>query len=338
MRAGDFASAWRIADRDLDAPRASGSGKHEGPRHLQKIWRGEDLNDRIVLVRCYHGLGDTVQFARFLPALARTARDVVVWCQPPLCRLIARIEGVSRVLPLHDGAPDVAFDVDIEIMELAHALHADADLVRMQAPYLVQEGRPATLPDHEGLAVGLVWRVGKWDKRREVPAVLIRTLLIPGVAAFSLQREVPAAEVADIGARDLSTAEIDQLVHTLRALDLVITVDTMVAHLAGALGCETWIMLHADCDWRWPAAGSMTYWYPRARLFHQRKPNDWNAVVAEVRDALHQRVGVTAPELRWRGPEPVLRGPPARAAASDGASDSPSEILPSAPGRSSRSR
>jgi hypothetical protein len=323
MRAGDFSRAWTIADRDLATVRVNGPAKHEGPRHLQKIWRGEDLSEKVVLVRCYHGLGDTVQFARFLTPLARIAREVIVWCQPELCRLIARVPGVGRVLPLHDGAPDAAFDVDIEIMELAHALRADRAMVDTRA-YLDPGCSPTMLPDHEGLSIGLVWRVGNWDKRREVPAKLVRALSMPGVAAFSLQRDVTRDEVAEIGAIDISTADIDQLANTLRALDLVITVDTMVAHLAGALGCETWIMLHADCDWRWPARGHHTYWYPRARLFHQRDAGDWSGVLADVADALRERVGALRSELRNRAEARMTACSrnAVREPAADGASDS----------------
>ncbi|CCD94279.1 conserved hypothetical protein [Bradyrhizobium sp. ORS 375] len=332
MRGQDFARAWAIADRDLSELRASGPPKHEGPRHLQKIWRGEDLADRVVLVRCYHGLGDTIQFARFLPALARIAREVIVWCQPPLCGLIARIPGIARVLPLHDGAPDVSFDVDIEIMELAHALRADRHDVSMRAAYLAPAGPPLALPARDAVSVGLVWRVGNWDKRRELPASLVRTLVIPGVAAFSLQPELPAAEVTDIGARDASSPDIEVLANTLRALDLVITVDTMVAHLAGALGCEAWIMLHADCDWRWPAWGCRTYWYPQARLFHQQSPGDWSGVVAEVVQALRGRVAaissgqtIRAESLRTAAGERAAPAP-----AIGAASDSPDESRPAA--------
>nr|WP_240535666.1 hypothetical protein [Bradyrhizobium sp. STM 3809] len=335
MRVQDFARAWSIADRDLSALRVSGPAKHEGPRHLQKIWRGEDLTDRTVLVRCYHGLGDTLQFARFLPALAAIAREVVVWCQPSLCGLIGRIPGVGRTLPLHDGVPDVAFDVDVEIMELGHALRAGADDVLMRRPYLAPAGEQVLLPELDALAIGLVWRVGNWDKRRELPSSLVRTLAIPGVVAFSLQPDVPAAEIAEIGASDVSAPDIEVLANMLRALDVVITVDTMMAHLAGALGCETWIMLHAECDWRWPAAGRRTYWYPQARLFRQDRQGDWCGVVAEVREALRTRVAAISPERRIRAEDPdrAVRASASPAPAAGAASGSPDESRPAASAR-----
>jgi hypothetical protein len=298
MRAGDFAAAWTIADRDLARLCKDGPPKHEGPRHLQRIWRGEQLAGRSVLVRCYHGLGDTIQFARFLPALKEIAHEVTVWCQSPLVGIVARVPGVDRVIALHDGAPEVTFDVDIEIMELPHALHAGRDLVEMRSPYLTSV-HPRSAPSREEpYAAGLVWRVGDWDKRREVPASTLRRLALPGIQLFSLQRDAPACDVASIGAVDISTPDVEVLASRLQNLDLVISVDTMVAHLAAALGRETWIMLHADCDWRWPAAGSRGYWYPHARLFRQHALGDWSNVIAEIRAALQSRVQ----ELRTTSP------------------------------------
>jgi hypothetical protein len=290
MRAGDFAAAWAIADRDLARLRKEGPPKHEGPRHLQRIWRGEQLAGKSVLVRCYHGLGDTIQFARFLPALKEIARKVTVWCQPPLVGLIAGVPGVDRVIALHDGTPEVMFDADIEIMELPHALRAGRDLIELRSPYLTSAD-PRSAPPREGpYAVGLVWRVGDWDKRREVPASALQCLALPGIRLFSLQRDAPPYDIASIGAIDISTPDVEILASRLQKLDLVISVDTMVAHLAAARGRETWIMLHADCDWRWPATGSRTYWYPHARLFRQRTLGDWSSVIAELRATLQARV------------------------------------------------
>jgi hypothetical protein len=325
MRAGDFASAWAIADRDLDRLRDSGLPKHEGPRHLQRIWRGEGLAGKSVLVRCYHGLGDTIQFARFLPALAGVARRVTVWCQPALVALIGRVPGVDMVLPLHDGTPDADFDVDIEIMELPHALRAGRELMEMRAPYLAPAGHWAERPFGGGsFAVGLVWRVGAWDKRREIPARLLSDLVVPGMQLLSLQRDVAPSEVAEIGARDISTSDIDLLASRLRQLDLVISVDTMVAHLAGALGCETWIMLHADCDWRWPAEAGRTYWYKQAKLFHQRTAGDWSGVVAEIRSSLQARLTALRPASSWgsQSLSPPSENSGARRPAADAGADS----------------
>ncbi|MDA9463273.1 hypothetical protein [Bradyrhizobium sp. CCBAU 53415] len=287
MRAGDFARAWTINDRDLAA--ASHPAKHTGPRHLQRIWRGESLTDKHVLVRCYHGLGDTLQFLRFMQPLRGVARSVTVWCQAGLLPLVERTRGVDRVLALHEGTPEADFEVDIEIMEVPHALKVGRERIEMRAPYLTLPPKSVASVDGDGLAVGLVWEVGQWDKRRAIPPGLLGRLAAPGVVLHSLQADVAQEELAQTGARDISTPDIAALGHLLRRLDLVICVDTMIAHLAGALGCEAWVLLHADCDWRWPASGCRSLWYPSLRLFHQRTAGDWGAVIAEVREALVQR-------------------------------------------------
>lgn len=293
IRGGDFERAWNIADADLARLRASDRGKHEGPRHLQRIWRGEELRDRCVLVRCYHGLGDTLQFIRFMAPLRGIAREVIVWCQPELMALLCRVDGVDRVIPLHDGAPEVDFDVDVEIMEVPHAIRAG---IHEFAPASLcldvsSAGGREPVISHQGrLAVGLVWEVGDWDKRRSIPPILFNDLLLDGIQLYSLQRRADPAVAAEIGAIDISTPDVVSLARRIQRLDLVLSVDTMVAHLAASLGSQTWIMLHSECDWRWPAAGERTIWYPSARLFRQRTAGDWKPVVQEIGSALRERL------------------------------------------------
>ncbi|MGY3468250.1 hypothetical protein ACVW0I_005121 [Bradyrhizobium sp. LM6.11] len=147
MRAGDFERAWAINDRDLTM--LAYPPKHTGPRHLQRIWRGEDLTGKHVLVRCYHGLGDTIQFLRFMRPLRDIARSVAVWCQSELLPLVQRAAGVDRAFALHDGAPDVDFEVDIEIMEVPHAIKARREHVEMRAPYVSLPPAVEPTPPHE---------------------------------------------------------------------------------------------------------------------------------------------------------------------------------------------
>src|SRR5215204_5076865 len=136
MRHGDFARAWEISDAILRHRRAEGQTCSHWPRHLQFVWTGAPLAGKRVLIRCYHGLGDTIQFIRFAAPLRAIARDVAVWVQPSLLSLTATAPGVDRVLPLHDGSPDSPYDVDIEVMELPHALRADVHSIPREVPYL----------------------------------------------------------------------------------------------------------------------------------------------------------------------------------------------------------
>jgi hypothetical protein len=284
MRANDIARAWAINDRDLARRIAENTPKHEGPRHLQHIWRGEPLEGARVLVRCYHGLGDTLQFIRFAKPLRRIAREVSFWVQPELLRLAAGARGVDRVLPLNDGMPDVGYDVDIEIMELAFALRARREMIE-DVPYLSGncgtsrfERDPADLRIH----IGLVWRAGDWDRRRSIDLPTLGALAGDRVQLHLLQ---PATKIAPFAANDLACADIADVAATISRLDLVLTVDTMMAHLAGALGVPVWTMLCRDCDWRW-GDGATTPWYRTMRLFRQRTLNNWQPVIADIADEL----------------------------------------------------
>lgn len=278
MRRGDFEAAWEISDAVLVERRATGPSWRL-PRHEQWIWDGRPLAGQRVLVRCYHGLGDTIQFARFLPALARLTRELTVWVQPMLLPLLQRMAARFRLLPLHDGAPDVDYDVDIEIMEVAHALRTTLDLLPREVPYLRIDAEPFR---SSATNVGVVARAGEWDTRRSVPPELMATLAkVPGVRTYNLQlgTAVPDAE-------NISTPDLLVLAARMRRLDLVVTADTMTAHLAGALAVPTWTLLMADADWRWMDRRADSPWYPTMRLFRQPRPGDWESVLTQVRGAL----------------------------------------------------
>jgi len=294
MRAGDFQRAWEINDLDLAQRVAERAPKHEGPRHLQQIWRGEPLRDARVLVRCYHGLGDTIQFIRFAKPLRRIAREVTVWAQPELLRRIQDVEGVDHVLPLHDGTCDAKYDVDIEVMELAHALRATPCAISQAVPYLRAPLRsshvayPALEP--ECFHIGLVWRAGDWDLRRSVDLARLAPLAhIPGIRLHLLQPTQVSERPIPFPARDRARSKIDDAAAVIADLDLVITVDTMMAHLAGAMAVPAWTMLCQCCDWRW-GGGESTPWYPGMRLFRQTRSGHWDLVVEQMCAALAQIV------------------------------------------------
>jgi len=291
MRAHDFARAWAINEDDLARRIAENAPKHQGPRHLQHIWRGEPLAGARVLVRCYHGLGDTLQFIRFAAPLRKIAREVVVWVQPELLPLIERVDGVDRVLPLHDGEPDVDYDIDIEVMELGFALKATRVTIE-RAPYLTIDARQCRFrrdPADQAIHIGLVWRAGDWDPRRSIDLRLLAPLAETGARLHLLQPLTYRDRPLSFPCNDLTCAEIPALAATISQLDLIVTVDTMMAHLAGALALPVWTMLCHDCDWRWGSADT-TPWYPTMRLFRQTRANDWPSVVPQLTKALRDTV------------------------------------------------
>jgi hypothetical protein len=293
MRAGDFESAWKISDQVLRQRLATKHKWWQAPRHLQPVWSGAPLAGKRVLVRCYHGLGDTIQFLRFANPLRDLAREVIVWAQPPLAPLIETAPGIDRVLPLHDGAPDAAYDLDIEIMELPHALRTTLCSLPKQVPYVrAPPPRNDPIPPGEGLRVGLVWESGDWDPRRSVPiAALSRLSSVPGIRLFSLQRGPARAQAGSLGALDISAADVSATATAMCCLDLIVSVDTMAAHLAGALGLPVWTLLHSDCDWRWMDQIENTPWYPTMRLFRQPRQGDWTPVIERVAAELRTHLG-----------------------------------------------
>src|ERR1041385_6076953 len=164
MRRGEFEAAWQISDRFLLTRRAGDQWRL--PRWRQSVWDGSSLDGKRVLVRCYHGLGDTIHFIRYAALLKEIAAEVIVWVQPTLIPLLHGVRGIDRLLPLHDGAPDVEYDVDVELSELAHVFRTTLTSVPAEVPYLFVE--PAEIVSDERLRVGLIWQSGDWDERRSV--------------------------------------------------------------------------------------------------------------------------------------------------------------------------
>jgi hypothetical protein len=284
MRRGDLERAWQISDIVLQERIAGGTSCWHMPRHLQYVWTGAPLAGKRVLVRCYHGLGDTIQFIRFAAPLREIAREVIVWVQPQLLDLVASAPGVDRVLPLHDDAPAVEYDVDIEVMELPHALRVARETLLTEVPYLFPPAVPLSL--RSGLNVGIVWESGGWDSRRSVPLDLLRLLRqIPHVHLHSLQRGPARFGATQLTDSDISCGDVLVAASRMLQLDLVMSVDTMAAHLAGALGVPVWTLLHSSCDWRW-MCGDRSVWYPTMRLFRQAVPGAWPHVIDEVCTAL----------------------------------------------------
>jgi hypothetical protein len=286
MRAGRFDEAWAITER-INAQRDPSSRDDPSlPYHLRWVWDGTAFEDRQVLVRCYHGLGDTLQFARYLPRLAARAASVTVEAQERLCGLISRMTGIDRLVPFDPAAPLPRAACEIEITELAFALREPPSRVR--PPYLAVA--PAALP--EG-TIAICYASGDWDIERNVPAALFRAIC-RSAPCITLVAEPTDLRVLNPGGCPYDIAATASLI---AAADLIITVDTMVAHLAGAMAKPTWLLLKADPDWRWPADGGTSPWYPTMRLFAQPRPGDWPAVVDAVGRALLQAL---APEQQAR--------------------------------------
>lgn len=280
MRKGRFEAAWKLADQSLQC--RAGKPCWHLPRHHQYIWDGTSLQDKIVLVRCYHGLGDTIQYIRFIPQLRKICRKLIVWASEKLLPLFNSLACIDELMPLHDGAPGIAYDVDIEIMELGHVFRINAETIPKEIPYLTIP--PMRIGSYKRPLIGLVWKAGEWDERRSMPYSFIRRLAaVRGVQFVIAQPGAIAAGWQEDFGMWFGEFDLYDYARQLKALDLLITIDSMPAHLAGALGIPVWTLLPAEADWRWMQDRADTPWYPTMRLFRQTNPGDWGPVIEEVK-------------------------------------------------------
>jgi hypothetical protein len=278
MRQGEFERAWQISDAVLQS--RAGTPCWHLPRHFQYFWDGRPIDGQRVLVRCYHGLGDTLQFIRYAPLLRSRAREVIVWAQPRLLPVLRGVRGVDRWLPLHDGEVGIEFDLDVELMELPYIFRTTVESIPADVPYL--DVTPAPLPPSTAPRVGIVWRAGEWSEDRSVPFEQLAPLLDVPVTWYILQGQPGVDDCpAGFGIRAGNT-DILELARVIGSLDLVITIDSMTAHLAGALGARVWTLLPAVADWRWMLEREDSLWYPTMRLFRQREAGEWRPVIERV--------------------------------------------------------
>ena len=295
-------------------------------------WRGEPAAGKTMLLTAEQGLGDTLQFVRYVPLMTERGLRVIVAAQAALVRILHTLPGVA------DGLVEIinqignypAYDLHCPMLSLPRAFNTTLETVPAARHYLsVPLDAEVKWTNHTALCraagdkrirVGLVWGGNARhvnDTRRSLPLETLAPLLwLPGVQWFSLQvgdRSLELQSAAldlppDGGVVDLSSELVDftDTAAVVSQLDLVIAADTGVAHLAGALGKAVWVMLPRSPDWRWLASGSRSPWYPTMRLFRQDHTRRWPSVVADVTDALKALLPETCRErmlaLRERSP------------------------------------
>jgi hypothetical protein len=295
MMLGWFDFAWQETDRTEERRRARGESMEHLPEHLRRVWDGTPLAGKRVLVRCYHGLGDTIQFVRYLPMLSRVASTVMLQPQESLVPLLRSTTGNNRIVSASEIIEDRDVDVEVELMELPYIFRTGVETIPADVPYLdipteTVESRRGEMEKSgltaETVNVGLVWSSGDWNPERNVELAELRRLArIEGLRFFSLQRGEAAdslREHAWIVPTERASGTVVDTAAAILNLDLIISVDTMVAHLAGALGKAVWLLLPFAADWRWMAKREDSPWYPTMRLFRQERRGDWKRVIERV--------------------------------------------------------
>lgn len=299
---GDFQNGWPAYEARLDLVRPSG-GSHpsEAPRWRRGIRRSDGGLPR-VLVIAEQGLGDAIQFVRYAAMVRAEASRVIVRAPDTLRRLLSTAPGVDEVIGTLETPP--SHDFAVHAMSLPLEFATTAESVPARVPYLspdatLFEAWRERVGPAEGLRVALAWAgsSGHWhDSSRSVPLSVLHPLsTVPGVRWFSVQKGPGAAQldaardwpIADLGA---SLSDMADTAAALAHMDLVITVDTSVAHLAGALGTRTWTLLAQPPEWRWMLDRRDTPWYPTMTLFRQREIDLWPPVIQRVRHRLERLV------------------------------------------------
>jgi len=288
---GDFARGWDGFAWRWQADAVPPHGL-PGP-----AWDGAPLEGKRLLVHAEQGLGDTIQFARYLKNLqARGAGSVTLLCQPALTSLMRGVEGVSQAVGPNEPLPE--WDVRVPLLELPRHFGTVEATIDGTVPYLpVEAAAVASWRQRLGKpSIGLVWqgrRTHRNDRNRSLPAALLAPLLaLPDRHFVSLQKEAEPRDLKTLEAAGPITGlgesfgDFSALADAVAALDLVITVDTAIAHLAGALGRPVWILLPLAPDWRWQLGRADSPWYPTARLFRQVAAGDWTGPIAAILEAL----------------------------------------------------
>jgi tetratricopeptide (TPR) repeat protein len=283
------------------------SGMSDQKSRGRPLWRGDyPLARKTVLLHAEQGLGDTIQFARYVPLLAASGADVVLEVQPELTALMARLEGAKTVIA--HGAPPPPFDVHCPLGTLPLALKTEPSTVPAQIPYLSADdahlakwsGRIGAL---ERPRVAIAWSGNAShlnDRNRSIAFARLASLFSVPARFVSIQRDVRSEDAGALAAEQRVIpigAELENFADTAAVValcDLVVAVDTAVVHLAGAMGRPVWVLLPFAPDWRWTLDGETTPWYPTARLFRQRALGDWPGVIGRVGGELNRFLSTSA--------------------------------------------
>ena len=297
---GDFSAGWA----DYEWRRRSSVASRDCARMGQAEWKGEGVSGRTVLIYAEQGFGDTIQFVRYAPLMARRGGRVIVECQPELKDLFMSVEGVQQVVAKGEALPRL--DLHIPMLSLPHVFGTTLEDVPAEVPYLFPDKRRIGCWQGKlaryGLAckVGLVWSANPKNRRIRGRSMSLCGLAplsqVQGIVFFSLQKGEAEARAKNppsgMNLVDL-TADLKDFADTaalITQLDLVISVDTAVAHLAGAMGKPVWTTIPFPPAWQWLLDREDSPWYPTMRLFRQPAPGDWASVIRRVADELEKLV------------------------------------------------
>lgn len=297
LQQGNYVEGWRAYEWRWQRPQTP-------PRTFaQPRWDGSSLPAKTILLWSEQGLGDTIQFVRYAAVVKQRVGRVVLYCPPPLAALLSHCHGVDHIIPQGQVVTD--FDVQAPLLSLPAICGTTLETVPQAIPYVVVDSARvaawrAHLPGAATFRIGIVWQGNPrhvWDRHRSAPLASLEALArVAHVTLISLQKGAGREQLAGVRKRfavwdlgdelDESGGAFVDTAAVMASLDLVVTVDTAAAHLAGALGVPVWLALSQIADWRWLREHEDTPWYPSMRLFWQKQLGDWPAVFASMAEAL----------------------------------------------------
>ena len=272
------------------------------PREFsQPLWDGSDLKGKTILLHHEQGFGDMIHFARYIPMVKARGGTIVVEVPAALSRLFSTIDGVGQVVNAGSELPK--FDVYAPMMSLARIFGTTSETIPAIVPYLKAPDAhaaqlPATLSPHRKIGIAWAGRPTHVNDANRSCSFnhFIELMGIPQTTLYSLQNGPAADDIAEAGCEALimnlgnKLRDFADTAAVIAQLDMVISVDTAIAHLAGALGKPVWVVLPYPGDWRWLLDRDDSPWYPTARLFRQNRPGSWTPVFDRLRRALHDEI------------------------------------------------
>ncbi len=287
----------------------------------QPQWDGSPLNGKTILVHAEQGFGDTIQFIRYLPMIKNQGEYVIFECTKNLISLLKNCAGIDRIIEM-TSKPNVDFDTHIHLLSLPGIFGTNMDSIPSDTPYIIvdptlTEPWRLKLANNNDFKIGIVWagRPTFKDHYRSCSLDDFAALVdIPGITFYSLQKGPASEEILDppkgmkIICLDKELTDFSDTAAVISNLDLIISTDTAVVHLAGAIGKPVWTLLHTSSDWRWFLNRENSPWYPTMRLFRQSKFNDWRGVFDQVKEALISNYGLRVADCEGKNnPNPELR-------------------------------
>lgn len=304
LRNGQYPEGWTLYEWRWAAGKAGALRQYPG----RPLWLGgSSIKGKTILLHAEQGLGDTIQLMRYVPMLKAAGAQVVLEVFTPLKTLFESMPGLKQVVGV--GEPLPAFDLHCPLMSLPLAFGTTLESIPNDMPYVRPDpDRVIACNDRLGesdrLRVGLVWQGNPkhpGDSARSIPLAAVKGMLLDGVEFLCLQKDASPAEIEALNAFSSvkmlgsELADFSDTAAVIECCDVIISVDTAVAHLAGAMGKPTWVLLPGRADWRWLKDRTDSPWYPTARLFRQARHGIWQDVMDSVREALAERAGLEKP-------------------------------------------